>query len=383
MADPHARVMELAAEAPSIFWTPHNGGHWMLVSYEANFEAARMPDLFSSAIIPPEYVEAMKAQMPPGAPAMPNLVPIFLDPPEHGKYRSPLASSFSPKTMNALQKDIRALARRLVRQVAADGHCEFMSAIATPLPVQVFLQMMGLPLDRMDEYRKLANEMIAGAGDPPQVLMQRTLRILDAMRGTINDRRVNPRDDLISLLWTLDIGGHAPTEEEVEGFSLLLFLAGLDTVMMAIGFAARHLAMDGELQQRLRADPSLIAEAKEEMLRRYSFVSPPRRITRDATFLGAEVKQNEKVVMFLPAAGLDPHRFDAPARFDPKRESKSHLAFNSGPHRCMGAHLARIELQIVYEELLAGLPQFLLNPAKPPQFCCGQNLGISSLELVW
>jgi cytochrome P450 len=381
--DPHARVLELVQTAPPIFWTPRNGGHWMLTSYEANSEAGRMPELFSSAIIPPEQAAAMMAHLPAGTPRIPNLVPIFLDPPEHEKYRTPLASSFSPKTMNALQGEIRTLARNLVGRVARDGRCEFMSAIAIPLPVQVFLTLMGLPLDRMEEYRKLANEMISGAGDDPQVLMQRMFRILGAMRETILDRRDNPRDDLISLLWSLEIEGRKATLEDVEDFSVLLFLAGLDTVMMAIGFAARHLALDHELQARLRTDPSLIAEAKEEMLRRYSFVSPPRRVATDGNFLGVEMRKNDRAVMFLPAAGLDPRRFDKPELFSSQRESKAHLAFNSGPHRCLGANLARIELQIIYEELLSGLPIFSLDPDRPPRFACGQNLGIANLNLVW
>jgi cytochrome P450 len=381
--DPHARVADLVRNAPPIFWTPCNGGHWVFTGYEANFEAARNTELFSSAIMPPEMAAGMHSNLPPGTPRIPRLVPIFLDPPEHEKYRASLASSFSPKTMNSLQDQIRALARDLIRTVAGSGRCEFMSAVAVPLPVHVFLQMMGLPLDRMQEYRGLANEMIGGAGDPPEVLMRRTFRILAAMRETILARKEEPRDDLISLLWSLEIEGRKTTVEDVEDFSLLLFLAGLDTVMNAIGYAARHLAMDTQLQSRMRAEPRLIAEAKEEMLRLYSFVSPPRRVTRDHAFLGVDMKANERVVLFLPGAGVDPRRFDNPGEFNLNRPNRSHLAFNSGPHRCLGANLARIELQIVYEELLSGIPQFRLDPENPPEFACGQNLGIASLHLLW
>ncbi len=381
--DPHGRVADLVANAPPVFWTPHAGGHWMLTSYEANFEAARATDMFSSAIMPPEITQAMRAKLPPGTPRMPRLVPIFLDPPEHEMYRAPLLSAFSPKTMNALQDEIRTLARDLIGRVAGIGNCEFMSAVAVPLPVHVFLKMMGLPLERMDEYRSLANEMIGGAGDPPDVLMRRTFRMLGAMRDTILERQHEPRGDLISLLWSLEIDGRKTTLEDVEDFSLLLFLAGLDTVMNAIGYAARHLASDSALQQRLRAEPGLIAEAKEEMLRLYSFVSPPRRVTRDDTFLGIAMKANERVVLLLPGAGIDPRRYDNPGEFTLDRPNRTHLAFNSGPHRCLGANLARIELQIAYEELLAGLPQFALDPETPPEFACGQNLGLSSLHLVW
>jgi cytochrome P450 len=381
--DPHARVAELVRDAPPIFWTPRNGGHWLLTGYEANFEAARDTEMFSSAIMPPEVTATMHERLPPGTPRLPRLVPIFLDPPEHEKYRARLASSFSPRTMHSLQEEIRTLARDLIGRVARDESCEFMSAVAVPLPVHTFLKLMGLPLERMDEYRMLANEMIGGAGDPPDVLMRRTFRILGAMRETILERQRQPADDLISLLWTVEIDGRKATLDDVEDFALLLFLAGLDTVMNAIGYAVRHLAIDTALQQRLRAEPDLIAEAKEEMLRLYSFVSPPRRVTRDGIFLGVEMKANDRIVLFLPGAGIDSTQYDEPRTFFLDRPKRSHLAFNSGPHRCLGANLARIELQIVYEELLSVLPDFRLDPDAPPEFSCGQNLGISKLKLVW
>lgn len=381
--DPHARVLELVRTAPPIFWTPCNGGQWMLMSHEANYLAGRTPELFSSQIIPPEAAAAMQAKMPPGGPRIPTLVPIFLDPPDHEKYRMPLASAFSPKTVSALQDEIRAQARLLIQSVANKGECEFMSAIAVPLPVQVFMKMMGFPLDRDKEYRALAREMIGGAGDPPDVILQRMFRIMAAMRDTLLARKDKPENDLISLLWALRIDRRPTTLEDVENFSLLLFLAGLDTVMLGIGFAARHLAVDPDLQHQLRTHPEQISKAKEEMLRRYSFVSPPRRLARDAEFCDVQFKRDERAVQFLPAAGLDPKRFPDPERFDMERVNTAHIAFNSGAHRCLGSNLARTELQILYEELLASLPQFRLDPDRPPAFHGGNNLGISNMHLIW
>jgi cytochrome P450 len=382
-ADPHARVLELVRTAPPIFWTPCNGGHWMLISHEANYQAGRSPEMFSSQVIPPEATAAMRARMPPGAPRAPTLVLIFLDPPQHAKYRTPLLSAFSPKTMMGLQGEIRAQARTLIQAVASKGECEFMSSIAVPLPVHVFMKMMGFPLERDKEYRALAREVIAGAGDPPELILQRMFRIMAAMRETLLARKNKPEKDLISLLWALKIDDKPTTFEDVEDFSLLLFLAGLDTVMLGIGFAARHLAVDHGLQRRLRNHPEEISKAKEEMLRRYSFVSPPRRVARDGEFLGVQFRRNERVVQFLPAAGLDPERFVDPERFDADRANAAHIAFNSGAHRCLGSNLARTELQIFYEELLATLPEFRLDSTRPPVFHGGNNLGIVSMHLVW
>jgi cytochrome P450 len=383
IADPHGRVLDLVANAPPIFWTPRNGGYWLVTSHEAVFEAARATEIFSSEIIPRAMMHAMLAQMPPGTPRIPNLVPIFLDPPAHAAYRMPLASVFSPKTINALQGEIRAAARELVGRVAGQGGCEFMSAVAEPLPVQVFLKMMGLPLERMQEYRTLVGEQMAAAADPPAKAIQRSFRIVASMRDVIQARKEAPQDDLISLLWRIEIEGRPTTQEDVEDFAFLLFMAGLETVMLAMGFAARHLAGDAALQDRLRADPSLIVHAKEEMLRRYTFIAPPRRVAQDVVFQGVEMKKDDRAILFLPGADLDGARFPDPGRFDADREDTAHIAFNAGPHRCLGSHLARLELQILYEELLAGLPSFRLDPARPPVFHGGQNLGISSLHLVW
>jgi cytochrome P450 len=383
LADPHARVRDLVENAPPVFWTPRNRGHWVVTSFEANFDLSRDTETFSSEIMP----RAMRAQMEEatkGMPRLPHMTPIFLDPPDHTRYRMPLASAFAPKTMKALRGEIQAFAKGLVAGVAPAGRCEFMSAIAEPLPVHVFLKLMGLPLDRMREYRDLVAEIMATAGEhSPEASARRMYRVLDGMRPSFIERRDNPQDDLISRLWALKIDGEPTTIEDLEDFGALLFMAGLDTVMLAMGFAARHLAADQDLQARLRANPELIPDANEEMLRRYTFISPPRRVAKDVVFHGAPMKAEDRVIQYLPGTGMDHRHFPDPTRYDLEREDKVHMVFNSGPHRCLGSHLARIELQVLYEELLAGLPPFRIDPQQPPVFHGGHNLGIASLHLVW
>jgi cytochrome P450 len=243
--------------------------------------------------------------------------------------------------------------------------------------------MMGLPLERMQLYRSLVREQMAGAADPPAKAMQRGFRILASMRDVIEARRDDPQDDLISLLWKIQIDGKPTTQEDVEDFAFLLFMAGLDTVMLAMGFAAHHLATHPDLQDRLRADPGRISDAREEMLRRYTFIAPPRRVARDVVFRDVEMKTNDRMILFLPGADLDAQRFPDPARFDLERQDAVHIAFNAGPHRCLGSHLARLELQVLYEELLAALPPFKLDPERPPVFHGGHNIGLESLHLAW
>lgn len=384
LADPQKRCLDMAKNAPKVFWTPRNGGHWVFQGQNAVFDAARDPDSFSSEGIPHEQIMAMLAMMPKGSPHIPIPYPILLDPPLHEKYRKPLQGVFSPKTVMALKDGIRALAVELIDGIADKGECEFMSAVAEPLPVQIFLKMLGLPLEMMPEYRALVKESLAHQADSsPAESMQRLMKVAAIMRDELLDRRDNPRDDIISMLWKVEIDGQPTTLDDLENYGVLLFIAGLDTVMNSMGYAARHLAQDHELQGKLRADSSLIPDAVEEMLRRYSFVVPTRRVKKDLEFNGLQMKKDERLMLYLPAADLDPDVFPNPESYDLGRENKVHIAFNAGPHRCLGSHLARLELQIFYEELLARLPQFRLDPERGVTFLCSHILGIDKLYLVW
>ncbi|MBB6253330.1 cytochrome P450 [Nitrospirillum iridis] len=383
LADPHRRILEMAGKVPAVFWTPRNGGHWMLMSHAANFEASRDPETFSSEIVPRAQIKAMMAALPPGAPRIPQPVPINVDPPEHGQYRVPLQGAFSPKSMLALKDGIRALAAELIEKIKPQGSAEFMAEVAEPLPVQVFLKIFGLPLERQAEYRALVKDHLSAGQNDPREMARRLVKVTAVMRDTVLERKLNPRDDLISLLWQANIGGEPTTIEDMENYCVLLFLAGLDTVMNGMGHGVRHLAVDLDLQRKLRESPKLIAEAAEELLRRYTFTVPPRRVTKDHEFHGVTLKANERVMLFLPAADLDPKEFEGPERYDLDRENKVHIAFGTGPHRCLGSHLARIELQVLYEELLARLPEFRLDPAKPVRYHGGHVVGPDALWLLW
>jgi cytochrome P450 len=383
LADPHRRVLDLVRAAPPVFWTPRNGGHWMFLSHGANFKASRDTESFTSQFATREQLEAIRAKMPPGTPHIPNATPINLDPPEHGQYRAPLQQAFSPKAMLALKDDIRTLANQLIDGVIARGRCDFMVDIAEPLPVRVFLKMLGLPLERQDEYRALVREHLSDPEPDTRKIMMKLLRITAIMRDTLLERRERPQNDLISLLWKSQINGRPTTLEDMENYGVVLFIAGLDTVMNGMGFGIRHLAQDQALQAELRANPKMIPEAAEELLRRYTFTVPPRKVAKDVVFEGLQMKAGERVMLFLPAADLDPTEFAGSDRFDLKREKKAHIAFNAGPHRCLGSHLARVELQTLYEQMLARLPPFRLDPAHPPKFHGGHVIGIDTLWLAW
>jgi cytochrome P450 len=380
LADPSKRIGQMAREAPPIFWTPRNGGQWVIQGYEPLFNAYRDTNTFTSRFMTSEQ---MKAMMPPGTPRIPQARPINLDPPEHTKFRAPLQKTFSPKSALALKDDIRKLAIELIEAVAPQGHCDFMPAVAEQLPVKVFIKMFGLPLERHAEYRELAKQYLAGIGSDPRAMAQKSLRLVEVMRETILERRERPQDDILSMLWQSTVDGRPTTMEDMEDYAVLLFIAGLDTVVNGMGLVMRHLASDPALQDELRSNPKLIPEAVEEMLRRYTFTVPMRQIAADAVFEGVQFKAGERVLMYDPAADLDPRKFQNPEVFDVRRDEKTHIAFGAGPHRCLGSHLARVELQVSTEVALSRLRNIRLDRQHPPRFHGGHVIGPESLALVW
>lgn len=367
--EPHDVIAKLAAEHP-VFWTPRHGGHWVLCGHPELFEAARNTEVFSSSNMNIPYQPVQVRQLP-----------IMADPPEHALYREPLSRAFSPKAMMALQGKVRELAGTLIDAVRARGHCDFAAEIAEPLPVTIFMQLMGMPLENMPLYRKWVTQLLTATEVADKNAI--TMTVVTAMMEIVAQRMDKREDDLISVLLDTPIGGRPVTMEEMQGFCLLLFVGGLDTVMNGMCYGARHLARNPELQAELRAHPERITDFMEETLRRYSFAFPPRIIMKDHDAFGVHFKRDDMVLLMLSGANLDGREFPAPKAFRLDRENKVHMAFNSGPHRCVGSHLARIELRILYEELLARLPQFRLDPEQPVEITGGSVVGFKALHLLW
>ncbi len=384
LANPHERLREILREAPPVFWTPRNGGRWIAMGYQETFDAARDIENFSSEYMPRAQMEAIMAAMPKDMPRMPMPVPITMDPPDHTKYRSPLQKTFSPRAAMAQIEDIRTLCDALIDKVIDQGHCDFIPAIAEPLPVTIFLKLMGLPVEQLAHFRNLVHEFLENTMNDNQAANANVSRkVADAILPTILERQAAPQDDIISLLWATEIDGAPMTVELMEDYSVLLFIAGLDTVINGMGFAVRHLAMNPDLQADLRANPGKIVDASEEMLRRYSFTMPMRRVAKETTFAGWTMMPGEWLVLYYPGADLDPRQFDAPEKYDLARDDKVHLAFGAGVHRCLGAHLARVELQVLYQQMLKRFPTWRLDPEKQVKFHSGNIIAFDSLPIRW
>lgn len=366
--DMHEGFRRLSSEAPELFFTPRNGGHWVAQGRDVVTDILRDPSLFSSAA----QTADRRAQT--------VRLPIGLDPPDHKIYRRVLDQAFSPRSMTALGPEIRALAIDLIDTVASDGGCDFVSVVAEPLPVLIFMRMAGLPEDRFHEFREWVLAAVASydAAERQAVFD----KVLDMTAPLVRERMKKPGDDLISRIAKADLDGRQPTFDEIQSFYLMLFIAGLDTVVNAMAFAIRHLAMDDELQRTLRGDPSKITAAVEEILRRFSIALPGRQLSRDACYRGIDMRHGDAVMLLLPAAGIDANAHDDPTRVDLERGA-SHIAFGAGIHRCVGAHLARVELKILYEEWLARIPPFRLDPDRPWRFHPALVLSVDELPLIW
>lgn len=355
--DAHATIAGAAGRYPPVCFTPRNGGHWLVFGREALQQVLSDTGRFSSR----------QLSLQPGASSAPRFIPLGLDPPEHEPYRHILLKHLGPKEIRGLEPFIRSWAERLIAPLERRTECDFVADVAEAMPVSVFMEMMGLPLDRFHEFRSL----VIGALSPrtaPDERMALHGRIMGAISELIAARRAEPRDDLVSKLLTEQVAGRPLSQEEMFSICYLLFLAGLDTVTNAMAYGMRHLAGDADLQARLRADPSLIPATVDDLMRRYTFVNTVRVAVKDTELDGVAIREGEALacVLWGGSNGGDEVR---------------QFGFGHGPHTCLGMHLARAELRIMYETWFAHIGDFSLGE-QPAGVCHGGNvMGISSVPL--
>ena len=375
-AGSHHDVLGRINEAPPVFWSPACGGYWVIHGHAAAFEAAQATDLFSSRAmnIPRDDTELDRL----------GAIPIMRDPPDHARYREPLARLFGPQRMAKMEGKIRAMAIELIEAVRHKGGCDFVKDVAEPLPVLTFMNLMGMDPGRLREFRELA---VVGSVDPdPETRKAASQRVAAVMSDFIDDRLADPRedaDDVTAQLIATRIDGRSIETDELKAYFKLLFFAGLDTVVNAMAFAINYLARHSDLQAQCRDDIGKVKLIAEELLRLGAPAVPGRMVTRDAVWHGATLRKGDRAMLQLSAANLDASVFPDPLACKPDRASINHLTFNSGPHRCIGQHLARIELRVMYEEWLTRIPAFRPDPDRRPVMHGGMVMGVDTLPLVW
>jgi cytochrome P450 len=372
--DPQA-ASAIVHDGPAIFYAPVNTrdgrGTWVITRAQDQRRVLQDPESFSShrSI----FASAVGESWP--------MIPLELDPPEHGKFRSLLNPLLSPKRVMALESAVRERAVVLIDRIAAAGtSCDVMTDFAFPFAVNIFLRFLGLPDDRLDEFVGWATDLFHGDNVKRPAAARTIIAFIDDLAA---QRRAQPVDDFMSVLVQSKSDDRPLTDAEIRGTGVLLFVAGLDTVAAAIGFDLNYLARHPDDQQLLRSDPSRIVLAAEELLRAYPTVQMIRVATKDMDFEGAPIRKGDYVSCATMIANRDPAEFDHPERIDLAREDNRHTAFAYGPHRCLGSHLARREIVVALEEWLRRIPDFRIREGTAPVTYGGHVFGIENLILDW
>ncbi len=348
---------------------PIGAGYWSLTRHADILEASRNPELFSSAA-GATSIQTLPAQFNEFFGGM-----INMDDPRHGAQRRIVSRGFTPRALARLEAGVRRRSDAMIDRVIEQGACDFVAELAAPLPLEVIVDLMGIPESATEMVFRNTNRIL-GLGDPElmagdQDLVGTALRAgaeLGAlMKEMAEDRRKRPREDLTSVLLNAELEGGALSNEDLTSFFVLLVVAGNETTRNAISHGMKALCDHPDQRRRWQADfEGLAATAVEEIVRWASPVIFMRRnLTRDTVMFGPEMKAGDKVVLWYASGNRDEAVFEDPFRFDVGRSPNPHVGFGGpGPHFCLGANLARREIRIVFERIFARLPD--LEITGPP-----------------
>lgn len=335
-------------DKPEVFYTPRNGGHWVVTGEQAAAYIVSLPEIFSANL--PRY----ETKVPP---AIQYSVPLHADPPEHSVYRRALAPLFSPAAMARKEDAIRQQARELIDAVRHRGECEFVGDIARHFPIGVFLSLMGVSGDYRESLLGWADDIIRSPD--PAVFKRGTIGLVTFLKDTIAARRASPGDDVLSQLIRADFAGRPADDDTMLSLCSNLFVGGLDTVVSASAFILAYLASNPAIRQRLATEPhSLRTGIVEELLRLNGVVTNARALTCDHDYNGIPFRKGERVNLLYQIMGMDPKTTSKPLVFDPDRGQRINLIFGMGAHRCVGVNLARLEIRVLLEEWLKAIPDF-------------------------
>jgi cytochrome P450 len=323
-------------------------------------EAFRNPQLFSSNMAAVD----LKNERP--------LIPLQIDPPEHKKYRKILDPLFAPRAMALLEDSVTTLVNDLIDRFIDRGEVDFAQEFSVRFPSQVFLTLLGLPLEETDTFLKMKDGIVRPewatkstfGSETALTYQQETADSLYAyFNKVLDERELAPTDDLLSQFLTFEVDGERLTRNDILDICFLFLIAGLDTVTATLDCMFSFLAQNPEHRQQIVDDPSLIPAAIEELLRWETPVMAVIRVaTEDTEISGCPIKEGDSVVAMLGSANTDEK--DLPdadvVRFD--REANRHLAFGGGVHRCLGSHLARQELRIALREWHRRIPTYAVQP---------------------
>jgi cholest-4-en-3-one 26-monooxygenase len=361
---PHEQFAWLRAHAP-VFWHAHGGGpgwpgFWAVTRHGDIEQVLRHPEVFSSARRSSNFYEVPDAML-----ARRRLGILNSDPPQHTRLRGLVNRGFTPRMIRLLEKRIAEICRRLLDDVAGRREADFVAEIAAPLPVQVIGELVGAPPKDRGRLYELSNRM-TGVDDPDVGTRAGYSQAMAEMHayaaGLAEQRRRQPRDDIVTRLLQPDDEQDELTDAEFATFFTTLIVAGNETTRNAASGGMLAFFQHPDQWRRLLADPALVPTAAEEIIRWVSPINHQRRTAVCDTELGGQkIADGDKVVMFFTAANRDEGVFADPRRFDIGRDPNPHLGFGHGPHFCLGRHLAALELRTLLLAIAERMPGVTLD----------------------
>jgi cytochrome P450 len=374
-ADPYRIQDDLRQRCP-IAHTGRFGGGWLPTRYEDVAAIAYDTERFSSRSIimgnfrPPREVAPIG-----GSP------PISSDPPFHHDARKLLLPAFTKTAVARQEPATRAFCHSLIDTFSDSDVVDAAHDYAQHIPMRVIADMLGFPPEDGPQFREFVENTLEGVNLPPDERIARMTKLFGYLLAQVHDHLDNPREDLTTYLINAELYGRKLEADHVAGTMALLLIAGIDTTWSAIGASLWHLAGNPEDRRRLVADPGLLSTAMEEFLRAYAPVTMARLVKQDMRWHGADMKADDWILLSFPAANRDPAQFERAREVVIDREINRHAAFGLGIHRCVGSHLARMELRVALEVWLERIPEFSLADPAAVKWSAGQIRGPRSLPL--
>jgi len=355
--DPHSVWSWLRREAPVYY--DQNSDVWGISRHEDILAIEKDPETFSSC----------RAPRPHGQP-LPMM--ISMDNPEHQRRRSLVNRGFTPRRIAGHEAKVRELCRTIVDKVCERGQCDFVWDIAAPLPLLLIADMLGFDEETHDDLLRWSDDLLRGTtidlpADVARAAFDAMLGFRQCQLQVIGERRIEPRDDLISTLCQATVDGEHLDDESIVQETLLILIGGDETTRHVISGGMLALLDNPDQLALLRDGGADLGVAVEELLR---WVSPvknmSRTVTRDVVIRGQRLHEGDQMILFYPSANRDEAVFDDPDRLDVLRQPNPHIAFGFGPHFCLGAALARLELRVMFETVLRRLPDLRLAETELP-----------------
>jgi cytochrome P450 len=374
-ADPYSIQDNLRQRCP-IAHTKRFGGGWLPTRYEDIAAIAYDSERFSSRSVIMGNFRPSRELAPVG-----DSPPISSDPPFHHHARKLLLPAFTKTAIARQEPATRAFCHSLIDAFEGAGVIDAARDYAQHIPMRVIANMLGFPPDDGPRFREFVENILEGINLPPDERVDRIDQLLDYLLVQIRDHVDHPRDDLTTFLVNAELFGRPLEANHVAGAMALLLIAGIDTTWSAIGASLWHLARTPRHRERLIAEPMLRPTAIEELLRAYAPVTMARLVQEDMHWHGVDMKADDWILLSFPAANRDPAQFDRADEVVIDREVNRHAAFGLGIHRCVGSHLARMELRVALDVWLERIPGFTLEDPSAVMWSAGQIRGPRTLPL--